>query len=134
LVQELLDCGVITRSTSPFSSLVILIRKNHRSYRLRIDYRELKKITIKDEFPIAIVDELLEELHGTKYFSKLDLKSGYYQIIIREEDVSKTAFYTHEGLYEFRVMPFCLSIAPTTFQVVMNDLFCPYLRKFVLVF
>jgi hypothetical protein len=134
LVQELLDCGVITRSKSPLLVPVILVRKKDGSYRLCIDYRALNKITIKDNFSIPIVDELLDELHGTKYFSNLDLKSSNYQIRNWEEDVPKTSFCTHEGLYEFQVMPFNLSNALTTFQAIMKDLFCPYLQNFVLVF
>jgi hypothetical protein len=92
LIQYLLKCGVITTSRSPYEALVVLVQKKYGSFRLCIDYRGLNKITIKNKFPIPFIDEFLDELHGAKYFSKLDLRSGYYQIRVRLEDVKKLLF------------------------------------------
>ncbi|GJS57820.1 putative reverse transcriptase domain-containing protein [Tanacetum coccineum] len=133
-LQELADRGFIRPSTSPWGAPVLFVKKKDGSFRMCIDYRELNKLTVKNRYPLPRIDDLFDQLQGSSVYSKIDLRSGYHQLRVRDEDIPKTAFRTRYEHYKFQVMPFGLTNAPAVFMDLMNRLCKPYLDKFVIVF
>ncbi|GJV77098.1 putative reverse transcriptase domain-containing protein [Tanacetum coccineum] len=132
-LQELSDKGFIRLSSSPWGAPVLFIKKKNGSFRMCIDYRELNKLTVKNRYPLPMIDDLFDQLQGSSVYSKIDLQLGYHQLRVREEDIPKTTFITRYGHYEFQVMPFGLANAPAVFMDLMNRVCKPYLDKFVIV-
>ncbi|KAH0669267.1 hypothetical protein KY285_023426 [Solanum tuberosum] len=133
-LKDLLDKGFIRPSVSPWDALVLFVRKKDGSLRMCIDYHQLNKVTIKNKYPLPRIDDLFDQLQGATCFSKIDLRSGYHQLKVREYDIPKTTFRTRYGHYEFLVMSFGLTNAPATFMDIMNIVFKPYLDMFVIIF
>ncbi|KAL0549903.1 hypothetical protein IC582_014398 [Cucumis melo] len=133
-LQELLDKGFIRPSVSPWGAPVLFVKKKDESMRLCIDYRELNKVTVKNRYPLPRIDDLFDQLQGATVFSKIDLRSGYHQLRIKDEDIPKTAFRSRYGHYEFIVMSFGLTNAPAVFMDLMNRVFREFLDTFVIVF
>ena len=126
--------GFIRSSCSPCGAPVLFVKKKKGSLRMCINYRELNKLTVKNKYPLSRIDDLFDQLQGKTVFSKIDLRSGYHQLRIKDEDIPKTAFRTRYGHYEFMVMSFGLTNAPAAFMDLMNRVFKDYLDRFVIVF
>ena len=133
-IQEWLQKGWIRPSSSPWGAPILFAGKKDGKLRFCVDYRWLNRVTIKDRYPLPLIDELLDSLKGATVFSSIDLKEGYFQIRVAPDDISKTAFRTLLGHYECLVMPMGLSNAPATFQAMMNDVLWEYLGRFVAVY
>ncbi|GJZ76129.1 putative reverse transcriptase domain-containing protein [Tanacetum coccineum] len=133
-LQELSEKGFIRLSSSPWGAPVLFVKKKDGSFRMCIDYRELNKLTVKNRYPLQRIDNLFDQLQGSSVYSKIDLRSSYHQLRVRDEDIPKTAFRTRYGHYEFQVMPFGLTNAPAVFMDLMNRVYKPFLDKFVIVF
>ena len=133
-LQELLDKGFIRLSTSPWGAPVLFAKKKDRTLRLCIDYRQLNRVTIKNRHPLPRIDDLFDQLRGARVYTKIDLRTGYHQLRVRETNILETTFRTHYGNFEFTVMPFGLTNSPAAFMDLMHRVFQPYLDQFVVVF
>jgi hypothetical protein len=133
-LKEMMDKGYIRPNVSPWGAPILFVKKKDDTLRLCIDYKQLNKVTIKNKYPLPRIDDLFDQLVGTSIFSKIDLRSGYHQVRIKDEDIHKIAFRTRYGHYEFVVVPFGLTNAPATFMCLMNNVLNKFLDKFVLVF
>ena len=133
-LQELMDKKCVRPSVSPWGAPILFVRKNDGTLRSCIDYRQLNKVIVNNKYPLPKIDDLFDKMKGSKVFSKINLRLGYQQVRIKEEDIHKTAFRTRCGHYEFTVTPFSLTNALATFICLTNSVFNKYLDKFVLVF
>jgi hypothetical protein len=133
-LEEMLKKGYTRPSVSPWGSLVLFVKNKYGTLKLCIDFRQLNKVTIKNKYPFPRIDDLFDQPKGIKMFSKIDLRSGYHQMRIKEEDIDNTLFRTRYGHYEFMVVPFGLSNAPNIFMCLMYGVFKEYLDNFVIVF
>jgi len=127
-LEDLLDKKFVRPSVSPWGASVLSVKKKEGSMRLCIDYRQLNKVTIKNRYPLLRIDDLMDQLVGARVFSKIDLRSGYHQIKVKDKDMQKTAFWTRYGHYEYTVMPFSVTNAPGVFMKYMNRIFHAYLE------
>lgn len=133
-LEEMVEKGFIRPSKSPYGAPVLFVKKKDGGLRLCVDYRALNNVTVKNKYPLPRMDELFDRVQGAKYFSRIDLISGFYQIRVAEHDIEKTAFRTRYGHYEYLVLPMGLTNAPATFMHLMNETFRDYLDDFVLAF
>ncbi|GKE26531.1 putative reverse transcriptase domain-containing protein [Tanacetum coccineum] len=133
-LKELSDKGFIRPSSSPWGAPVLFVKKKDGSFQMCIDYRELNKLTVKNRYPLPRIDDLFDQLQGSSVYSKIDLRSDYHQLRVREEDIPKTAFRIRYGHCEFQVMLFGLTNAPAVFMDLINQVCKPYLDKFPIVF
>ena len=133
-LQELLDKGFIRPSTSPWGAPVLFANKKDKTFRLCIDYRQLNRVTIKNRYPLSRIDDLFDQWRGARVYSKIDLRTVYHQLRVRETNIPKTKFRMRYGHFKFIVMPFGLTNARATFMDLMHRVFQPYLDQFVVVF